>query len=123
MAATSFGDVPLPSNNRIAGDPLDVERMAQAVMQDKRRPRDATTRIRRPTFTNESGLCDDRLAFIRVEIISEERTAPGRLTSFHGYSQSIGLSDITGQKAGDHCRQHFVALARINLRITDTQYF
>jgi hypothetical protein len=56
-------------NNRMAIDPLDVERMAQAVMQDERRPRDATTRIRRPAFTNESGLCDDRLAFIKVELI------------------------------------------------------
>src|SRR5262245_28888120 len=69
MAATSFGEVPLPLNNRMAGNPLDVERIAQAVMQDKRRPRDATTGIRRPAFTNESGLCDDRLAFIRVELI------------------------------------------------------
>jgi hypothetical protein len=69
MAATSFGDVPLPLNNRMAGDPLDVERMAQAGMEDRRRPRDATTRIRRPAFTNESGLCDYRLAFIKVELI------------------------------------------------------
>ena len=69
MAATSFGDVPLPLNNRMIGDPLDVERITQAVRQDKRRPREATTRIRRRSSANESGLCDDRVAFIKVELI------------------------------------------------------
>src|SRR5215813_12843005 len=67
MAETSFGDVPLPLNNRMVGDPIDVEREAQAV--DKRRPRDATTRIRRQASTNESGECDDRVAFIKLELI------------------------------------------------------
>ncbi len=67
MAATSFGDVPLPLNNRMAGDLLDVERIEQAV--DKRRTRGATTRMRRPAGANESGLRDDRAVFIKVELI------------------------------------------------------
>src|SRR5262245_56261214 len=69
MAATSFGDVPIPSNNRMAGNPLDVERIAQAVRQEKRRLRDAAARIRRPSSTNESWLCGDRVAFIKIGFI------------------------------------------------------
>ena len=69
MAATSFGEVPLPLNNRMAGDPLDVERIAQAVKQEKRRLREAAARIRRPSSTNESWLCVDRVALIKIGLI------------------------------------------------------
>ena len=66
MAVTSFGEVPLPLNNRMAGNPLDVERIAQAVKQEKRRLREAAARIRRQSSTNGSWLRSDRVAFIKI---------------------------------------------------------
>ena len=104
MAATSFGDVPLPLNNRMVGDPIEVEREAQAV--DKRRPRDAITRIRRRTFTNESGLCDDRVAFIKVELIDglflNELVATVQVFHMeHCRVEAVGLSRTSGVSAAE----------------------
>lgn|SRR5215813_3939491 len=62
MAATSFGDAPLPLNNRMTGEPLDVR-------QDERRARAATMRITHAASTNERGLRVHRVAFVKVDII------------------------------------------------------
>src|SRR5262245_18657759 len=51
------------------GGPLDVGRIPQAVRQDRRRPREENTRIRRPASSNDSGLREDRVAFIKIELI------------------------------------------------------
>ena len=69
MAATSFGDVPLPPNNRMSGEPLDGERILQAVRQDERTPREATMRKSRPASTAAGRLRDDRVVLVKVELI------------------------------------------------------
>jgi hypothetical protein len=52
------------------GEPLDADRMPQAVRQAERKPIEATTRIRRPASANENRLRDDRVAFIKVVLIA-----------------------------------------------------
>src|SRR5262245_923969 len=50
------------------GEPLDVDRLTQAVRQNERKPTKATMSIRRPASTNESRWRDDPIASIRVEL-------------------------------------------------------